>query len=109
MAAKKEETKKEQILAQDGMDVKETQVTSDAEPAEKKDDGRVDYLLPMHILGDEEVVEACLNGKVYQVRCGETVRIPKGLAELLDHSIAQTKKVNALKRERENGAREIKQ
>lgn len=71
------------------------------------DDGRVDYCLPMNLLTNDEFMEACVNGKVYQIKCGENVRIPKELAEVLDNAIEQKKKIEAMVKEREMHSVEI--
>lgn len=74
---------------------------------EKKEEERVSYMLPMNVLSESDTVEACVNGKVYQIRCGEQVMIPKSLAEVLDHAVEQTKKVNKMMKEREQRSMEI--
>ena len=71
------------------------------------EDNRVDYCLPMNLLTNDDTMEACVNGKVYQIRCGETVRIPKELAKVLDNAIAQKKKVDAMIKAREKKTVEI--
>ena len=73
----------------------------------KNTDDRVSYVLPMNVLGNQEVVEACLNGKVYQITCGEPVKVPKALAEVLDNAIKQRRKVNKMIKEREKKSQQI--
>lgn len=61
------------------------------EMPEQKDDGRVEYTIPMNVFGDEEHVTVGLNGKNYQIEVGVPVRVPKGVKEILDESIKRKK------------------
>lgn len=71
-----------------------------AETPTPKDDGKVEVFVPTNLLTEEEYVEVGYNGKIYQVMCGMSVRVPKGVAEILANSITQKKKVEALKKKR---------
>ena len=87
-----------------------TAVTGDiptvAAPA--PDDGKVGVFVPSHLLTEEDYVEVGYNGRMYQVMCGVSVRVPKGVAEVLENSIAQKKKVEALKKKRSSKSVELR-
>lgn len=94
MARKKEElTELEGLVtpeAEDGAEkdagasdeTKETEET-----ARKADDNRVDYVLPRYILSSDKYVTVTHNGVNYQIETGKSVRVPKGVKEILDDAI----------------------
>ena len=81
--SKEQETKNSQAMEQTTPEEGTKKANS------QKDDGRVDYVLPRNILSNEKHQTVILNGRIYQVEAGRRVRIPKGVAEILDHALEQ--------------------
>ena len=81
---------------------------SEATAETPKNDGRVEVFVPTHLLTEEDYVEVGYNGRMYQVMCGVSVRVPKGVAEILENSIAQKKKVEAMKKKRSSKSVELR-
>lgn len=50
-------------------------------------DKRVEYVLPKHMFGTDDYHTVVFNGVAYQIKKGELVHIPAGVAEILDHAI----------------------
>lgn len=46
---------------------------------------KVEVRIPK-VQGEDEVVDVCLNGYVFRVKRGETVRVPKAIAEVLKNA-----------------------
>lgn len=76
-----------------------------AAEAKNEDDGYVTYTLQV-IPGvvDGEYQTVVINGKNYQVKVGEPVRMPKGVAEVLQQMVASAnatnKRIKSMRQER---------
>lgn len=82
----------------DGGAVDTSPVITDAkaETAQEEQPAYVPYFLPKNILSNEEHQTVILNGKIYQVKAGVRVEVPKGVAEILDHALEQYEVAEAL-------------
>ena len=97
MAQNKKAAEQKEELLEEGTSVD----VQKKESSKTEDDGRVDYILPKNVLGDGEVVDCCLNGAIFRVKCGETVRITPAQKEVLNNAIAQRAKVEALRKKKQ--------
>lgn len=70
--------------------------SGEVEAAEKGRPAYVPYFLPKNILSSEEHQTVILNGKIYQVKAGVRVEVPRGVAEILDHALEQYEAAEAL-------------
>lgn len=68
----------------------------------KGKEGYEDILVPKNFLTgpDDEHIPVVLNGKIYQVKLGETVSVPKGVAGILKNAMAQKANVDKLIKKR---------
>lgn len=98
-------TDKKVVAAADGDLTQAEEVLPDAKAeaqaeasVPKPDDGYEDILVPKNYLTgpEDEHVPVVLNGKIYQVKLGETVRVPKGVAGILKNAMAQKSSVTKL-------------
>lgn len=78
--ATKPEEKKEDVKK------KTKEETNETSSLEKKDD-RVDYVLPRYILSNDKYITVTHNGVNYQIETGKSVKVPKGVKEILDDAI----------------------
>ncbi len=103
--AKKEETKVEKI-SEEGVGEAEEVVAE----ASKKQNNRVMVVIPRYLFTTDANVEhheICLNGRIFQVKYDEPVEVPKGVADIINNSIAQKKKVQGLISKMNGKAKEI--
>ena len=75
------------------------------EEQQPKDDGKVDFYAFRDSDKYKDDITVIINGKAYRIQRGKHVRIPKAIAEILEHSMEQDAKTAALI-ERESGAYE---
>lgn len=67
----------------------------EAETVAEEDDGYVVYTLPfLPGTNDGDYQTVVINGKNYQVKYGEPIRMPKGVAEVLQQMVNSTRVTN---------------
>ena len=89
---------KEQEVLKDEKVLQSEEVTDAKEAVNAEKDGKEDITVPIGLLtpqGDEHV-PVCVNGKIYQVAVGETVRVPHAVAEVLKNAMKQKTKVDRM-------------
>ena len=64
------------------------EATEKEAPSPKKDE-RVDYVLPRYILSNDKYVTVTHNGVNYQIETGKSVKVPKGVKEILEDAVAR--------------------
>lgn len=81
-----------------------------AEAPTPKDDGKVSVVVPRFLFtSDTESThhEVCVNGKIYQVKYDEPVKVPNSVADVINNAIEQKKKVKMLVNSLNGKAKEI--